>query len=367
MHKAPLVTEKQVVFYPAYGYRQADTWHVPLRLWVNKPPDRLRRAVAKGARRIIRRMTGITRLTAAEKSLYAARAADFVADSESREEIFFRFDADPAGKLFSIQDHHGESKTDFNGLIEGTLVLDDDTAIRLLAAQQSTHGWLSFHAASKGHSGAGKVRLIPPRGLSVISDIDDTIKDTQIPKGNSAVLKKTFFQHFTATPGMTQMYSDFPLQTAFHYVSGGPWQMYRPLAEFLFAPAEAKANAMGEALFPAGSIHMKNVRTNPFESESYQDFWQLAAAEGSATVDQKIRQISRILQHFPERQFILIGDSGEHDPEIFDHIRDQYPESVIEIRIRDVVNACRNTPERLSAMTIIDAQTGQIISTQDSH
>ena len=113
----------------------------------------------------------------------------------------------------------------------------------------------------------------------------------------------------------------------------------------------------GNADFPPGSFHMKNVRTNPFESESYEDFRKLANGSGSATVEQKYKQLLTLVDHFPLRQFLLIGDSGERDPEIFQRIREARAQQIKEIRIRDVVNARQYAPERLDGMSIIEPGT----------
>ena len=231
-------------------------------------------------------------------------------------------------------------------MIEGLITLSAGRVTQLMHAQQSVDGWLSFNAVSEDHGGTGRVRLIEPEGLSVISDVDDTIKITEIPSGEAVVMRNTFFSEFRAVPCMVAMYQGFDNTAAFHYVSGGPWQMYAPLSEFLFA----------DAGFPAGSFHMKNVRTNPFESESYDDFRKLAGGSESATEEQKLQQIKTLLKHFPQRQFILIGDSGEKDPEIFQRIRDEHPQQVREIRIRDVVNAKQQAPERLTDTTTISTE-----------
>ena len=63
------------------------------------------------------------------------------------------------------------------------------------------------------------------------------------------------------------------------------------------------------------------------------------------------------MSRFPERRFILVGDSGEHDPEIFHQLRGRFGDQVEEIWIRDVVNARHTTPERLSGMNVIAART----------
>jgi phosphatidate phosphatase APP1 len=63
------------------------------------------------------------------------------------------------------------------------------------------------------------------------------------------------------------------------------------------------------------------------------------------------------MRHFPGRSFVLIGDSGEHDPEVYAHVRKEFGAQVQEIRIRDVIDDRTNNPSRLEGMTIIPAPT----------
>jgi len=42
------------------------------------------------------------------------------------------------------------------------------------------------------------------------------------------------------------------------------------------------------------------------------------------------------LEEYPERQFVLVGDSGEHDPEIYANIARRFPERVVKVIIRQV-------------------------------
>jgi phosphatidate phosphatase APP1 len=51
--------------------------------------------------------------------------------------------------------------------------------------------------------------------------------------------------------------------------------------------------------------------------------------------------------HFPERQFILVDDSGEKDPEVYHAIRKLFPKQVLKIHIRDVLG------ERLAGMALM--------------
>lgn len=337
-----LVMEKQIVFYPGYGYLKGDYWHVTVRLWISEELDLIRRGALKGTRKIVQHAAEIESLTYEQKALFKSRAQAFLRDSESGEEVIIRFDKDPDQRDFIIVDKQGNSQTDRNGNIEGILRISVNKVKQLAGLQGSHNGKLSYHAVSKNHGGRGESFLTPSNGMSVISDIDDTIKITEIPSGNKVVLQNTFFKPFKATPGMLKMYQGFEKGTAFHYVSGGPWQLYDGLSKFLFEQQQR---------FPAGSMHMKNVRTNLSESNSFKDILKLI--EGGATIEQKLEQISQIIHHFPKRQFILIGDSGEHDPEIFFRIKQKYPEQIKEIRIRDIVNDEKCHPKRLKGMTVI--------------
>lgn len=337
--------EKRVTFYNTYGYLVNDVWTISLKVWVHEKPDFARRFVARAARKELQQRAHIDELNEKQVSQFEYRVDGFIADSESRETVRFLFDADPETIVYRLRDADGDTSTDRNGLIQGTINVTRDKALELLDRQNSADGWLSFRAISDDHIGSGRVQLIPPNGVSVISDVDDTIKITEIPAGEVAVLNNTFFSDFRATPCMAEYYSTMSPDTVFHYVSGGPWQMYQPLREFLFSD---------DGGFPEGSFHMKDVRTNPFESESYADIWELlASGSQQVTFDQKVRQISTLLDQFPNREFVLIGDSGEMDPEVFAAILAAHEEQIQRVYIRDVVNAAETDAERLRRMSVI--------------
>jgi hypothetical protein len=333
---AVLQNNEQVTIYPTYGYQQGGQWVIPMRVWVHQ-----RRALAENG------ITGLVgefgELNAKDAEIFRSRIRDFVADSESGETVIFEFDTDSLRRQYRVQDEQGGfPQTDLNGLIIGTLVIPLDTASQLLQSQQSRDGWLTFQAVSSGHTGNGRVRLMEPEGLSIVSDIDDTVKITNIPAGAKEVVKNTFFREFRAAPGMAELYRSWD-GAGFHFVSGGPWQMYGPLSEFLFSEKTG---------FPKATFHMKSVRKNLFSAGGRQDLQDLTSNE-NLTYEQKISQIGEILRRFPRRKFILIGDSGEKDPEVYREIAKQFPSQVKEIRIRDVINERKNNPDRLAGMIVI--------------
>ncbi|CAN5299064.1 hypothetical protein BH23BAC3_BH23BAC3_21190 [soil metagenome] len=331
--------DSRVTFYNAHGHLDGDEWVIPIQLYAYEHRNSVERLTTRMAR-------SRYNLTPKEADRFRNRIRGLVADSESREIISFTFDDDPDNEEFYLLDENGNRvRTNLNGFARGIIRISEDRAAELKDAQESTNGWLNLTAAS-GHRGDGKVQLIEPEGLSIISDIDDTIKITEIHAGARIVVRNTFFKEYNAAPGMLNMYKQWEDIASFHYVSGSPWQLYNTLRNFL----------IDDTGFPNGTFHMKSVRKNLLNIGSWRDLRELATNE-FITYDQKISQISELMETFPQRRFILIGDSGEMDPEVYSIIRENYPDQVHEIIIRDVVNARNLQPERLEGMRIIIART----------
>jgi hypothetical protein len=321
---------ERVACYRSYGFQRDGEWVVPLHVWVREA-----RGFTEAALTLVARSLG--GLRARELANLRGRTLAFLSDDESREAVVL---ADEAGARFPIVDADGRPvRTDANGRAVGYVVLP--------AAEAATaNAWVTLRAISYGHAGECRVQLLAPTGLSVISDIDDTVKVTEIPAGAETIVRNTFVRPFEPAPGMAAAYRELPA-TAFHYVSGSPWQLYEPLAEFLFGE---------RAGFPEGTFHMKDLRVNVRAVPTgWTDLRGLAG--GDATIEQKVRQIGGIFERFPQRRFVLVGDSGEHDPEVYARIQARFPAQVQEIRIRDVVNARELAPERLAGMTVIPAPT----------
>jgi hypothetical protein len=333
-----LKRDKEVIVYPTYGYRRPgdeSTWVIPVRVWVSKArrlpvPDEV----------VGRFASDMGHLSGDDIKHLRARLSHFVADDDSRESVSVAFDGDPEeGRTYPLP-----GLTDANGLIMHELELSDEKAQALLAAQGSAGGWLSFKASAEGFEGEGRARLVEPLGLSVVSDIDDTIKITEVPAGKPIVLRNTFLRGWVEAAGMAERYRAFGDDVMFHYVSGSPWQLYKLLGEFV------------RTTYPEGAFHMKDVRKNLLSHESWDDFKNFVGND-MATYEQKVGQITRVMLNLPRRHFVLVGDSGEKDPEVFREIRKTFPDRVREIFIRDVVGARANDPDRLEGMTVIEAPT----------
>ena len=327
---------EQITFFPTYGYREGSGWNVPLRAWVHEP----RSLVTSAGIAIIE---SFGEKSEAELKRFRSRFSAITADSESRERVAFIFAGDTKRKTFRIESEEGTApRSDLNGIIEGSIFISDTEAMNYLSDQNSDAHWLTIEAVSKDHSGTGRIQLIESEGVSIISDIDDTLKVTEIFAGGRVVVDNTFFKAYEPTPEMYDIFERYR-GASVHYVSGAPYQLYDPLAEFLRREG-----------FPEGTFHMKHVPTNLLSLRSWKSLVKLL---GDATVQQKTNQIEEIVRRFPNRTFIFIGDSGEHDPEIYRHLKDQFSDQVQEIIIRDVVNARTTNPERLEGMTVIPAAT----------
>jgi len=341
----------EVTFYPAYGYRSGDYWIIPTRTWVHENRGLVARFISRVAERKVK-------CTGPEVDTLKLRLGDFPDEDKNHQRLIIQFDSDPDKEPYPI----GES--DPNGLIKTELKLSDARARKLLESQKSTRGWLTYHAVSKGHTGKGRVRLIEPEGVSVVSDIDDTIKVTEVPAEKAILLRNTFCRDFIAAPGMADWYNGMG-DVSFHYISGGPWQLYGPLYDFLIS---------GPGSFPEGTFHLsffpKNLRakdTREMAIQAVTGALEKETASGSLkkTYHHKLNVITELMERFPSRKFILVGDSGEIDPEVYRAIRDKHPQQVQEIWIRDVVNDDVVNHDRLEGMKIIKAE--PIICASPSH
>ena len=337
------ILEKEVTVYDSYGYRDpsdAAFWLVPMRAWVhdNRDTPFVEKAIAAWAIRHFAKDLARP-LDTDESAQLLACLAHFIADDKSDELVRFTFAQDAARTIFPFK----ESTTD-NGVVEEIIRVPDQLVRECYARQTRESRWLEIEAQTgDGHgTGRGRIRFLEPEGLSVVSDIDDTIKITQVPAGKKTVLRNTFLKKFRAAEGMRERYLNFlsasdATDTCFHYVSGSPWQLYRPLTHFLFE----------QERFPAGTVHMKNLRKNLFDRGALRDIMAFALGGDLATLDQKVRQITNLMIHLPRRRFILVGDSGEKDPEVYRAIQKLFPQQVLTIYIRDVLG------ERLTGMKLI--------------
>ncbi len=299
--RSDIKSDETVVFYPTYAHLDADnkTWTVQVHGVIYEPEeDSTRRGLLVDA---IRGTVGVG-ANASEDEILQRRTRLFLVDNERDKNISIR-----------LGEHVYEAGTSQpNGHFSQTLQLP------AAEKQQAAGGWLEFEAITRRNDPrrfVGRVQLIGRQGLSIISDVDDTIKHTQV-RDHEAMLRNTFLRDFEPVPGMPELYRDFAAKgVAFHYVSGSPWQLY-PALTTLF----------GTDGYPLGSFHLKYFRLTDSSALN-----MLLSQEQTKT-----EAIEPILAAFPQRRFIVIGDSGEQDPEIYGKIARKHPKQIVAICIRNV-------------------------------
>jgi len=171
---------------------------------------------------------------------------------------------------------------------------------------------------------SGAIQLLPPNGISVISDIDDTIKITDV-LNRKELLRNTFCRPYQPVEGMAPLYARWEKTSGarFHYVSASPWQLYLPLCEFI------QTNQ-----FPTGTYHLKLFR---WKDHTALDLFR-------SPERYKLSVIKPFLKEFPQRKFVLVGDSGEKDPETYAALAHEFPSQIVRIFIRDVTGEAPSAP-----------------------
>jgi hypothetical protein len=119
----------------------------------------------------------------------------------------------PTRKTSGLDDESGvHLKTKGSGFLSGQFELPHDTVLNWAQEQKQCDTRLiqiqsvCTENNNKFSPNYGVVNLIEPTGISIISDIDDTIKDTRILSGARTVLSKTFFEQPQGVSGMADVY-----------------------------------------------------------------------------------------------------------------------------------------------------------------
>jgi phosphatidate phosphatase APP1 len=183
--------------------------------------------------------------------------------------------------------------------------------------------------------------------FGVISDIDDTVLTTDAQN-----LLKSAYLTF-----MNNAYSRLPFEgvSAFYhalqkglsgaeenpifYVSSSPWNLYDLLVDFL---------------------ELNNIPKGPLFLKDYGFTHNKLFSESHGV--HKARQIRNILNAYPHLKFILIGDSGQHDPEIYADVIRESPQRILASYIRDVSKDERDVEIKNIAKGILTQQVEMVLA-----
>lgn len=320
----PLEADEDVLFLPSTA-RQLDNGQVEvdLQAWIHEKDHH--RILDLGLARYLG--LKLRTLSPAAQLRFASRTSLFHAEAEEGTVLEIDFGQDVPHVFMPASDAAGRTK------LRTTIDLQPDP--RELP-------WLRFHARVAGPQRRieGRALLVPATGLSVISDIDDTVKVTQV-RDQQQMLLNTFARSFQAVPGMAAHYQRMARnpQTRFHYLSSSPMQLLPALQAFL-----------RDTGFPAGSVHLRESTT----------LRTLIPAEGESRAH-KLLGIARLMDDFPQRRFLLVGDSGELDPEIYGEVARQQASRIEAVVIRDVTGEGRDAARYASAFDGVDPSRWHIL------
>ena len=229
-----------------------------------------------------------------------------------------RFESDeiPNAKIrASYRDAVVESVTDDEGHFQ----------IRLQPREIAQHLlWheVALELADTGTNAIAQVVLPSPAAeFGVISDIDDTIVHT----GATSLLTmiRSVINNAAARlpfEGVADLYRALHRdRNPIFYVSSSPWNLYELLHDFM----EINRIPHGPMLLQNWGVDDKTLL--------------LASHE-----EHKLAQIQLLLDYYPEMRFVLIGDSGQHDPEIYLRVIQSHPKRVLAAIIRDVTPDLRD-------------------------
>ena len=171
--------------------------------------------------------------------------------------------------------------------------------------------------------GQGMIQVPHITQYGIISDIDDTIMVS-----HSATILKRLKVLFTRHPGTREVFKDIRehyqllalaqttagMPNPFFYVSSSEWNLYDYLRSVF------KQNSMPEGTFLLNQI------------KRWFEIWKT----GKTKHEGKLLRIVRILESFPNQQFILLGDNSQSDPAIYKTITEKYAGRILAVYIRNV-------------------------------
>jgi phosphatidate phosphatase APP1 len=165
------------------------------------------------------------------------------------------------------------------------------------------------------------LQIGPAAKLGVISDIDDTVLQSRVLDWKRAV--RLLLLHNARTrkplPGLAALYralqqgADGQGRNPIFYVSSSPWNLYDLLERFM------ELNSI-----PPGPVYLRDYGT---------DAGKFVATAGHG---HKLERARDLIRRLPQLEWVLIGDSGQADAEIYAELAREFGGRVLAIYIRDV-------------------------------
>lgn len=188
---------------------------------------------------------------------------------------------------------------------------------------QLAPGWQEVEFISEdGESTMARVFIIAPtQRYGLISDVDDTVMVTSLPRPLLAAWNTFVLDEHAraAVPGMNVLFQRIVEQfggdsTPVLYLSTGSWNVAPTLSRFL-----------GRNLYPFGPLLLT-------------DWGPTTKRLFRSGTEHKRKSLQRLAEEFPHIQWLLVGDDGQHDEPIYGEFAANYPDSVRAVAIRQLSN-----------------------------
>lgn len=180
-------------------------------------------------------------------------------------------------------------------------------------------GWRSVRLHREGAEPVeAPVRVLDPDlRLAVVSDIDDTVMVTALPRPLLAAWNTFVLDEYARSPvpGMAVLYERLTRAhpgTPVFYLSTGAWNVAPTLTRFL-----------SRNLYPPGPLLLTD--WGPTTERWFRS--------GQA---HKRTALARLAAEFPNVRWLLVGDDGQHDPEVYGEFAAAHPDNVAAVAIRQL-------------------------------
>lgn len=324
--------DEQLLFFPTMAHfdEAEKEWLVPIHGWIFEPQDNS--IVQRTVIRTIRSALGDNLDGEADRRL-RQRLGRFMVDNERDKRLRITI----ADQSFLLP------PSDPDGHFQARLRVPAELVERARDGKR-----LPFRAVTRNGDDrifVGVATLLESQGLLVISDIDDTVKVTEVGD-KKRMLENTLLKPFQAVAGMPELYRRLSESGAeFVYVSGSPWQLFPPLSEFIAANQ-----------YPIAGMELRKFRLQDLD----------VSAMLNSPESYKLETIRRIIDDFPMRELMMIGDSADRDPEVYGRLAREYPQQVRRILIRNVTDEEEAAPRYAEAFRDLPRELWQVYSEVDA-
>jgi phosphatidate phosphatase APP1 len=181
-------------------------------------------------------------------------------------------------------------------------------------------GWHTAHLSTEDAVSISDAPLFvvdPQARFGVISDVDDTVMVTALPRPLLAAWNTFVLDEHARvpTPGMAVLLERIASGhrgAPVIYLSTGAWNVAPTLTRFL-----------SRNLYPAGPLLLTDWGPT-------HDRWFRSGTE------HKRKSLERLAREFPRLRWLLVGDDGQHDEEIYAEFARNHPGQVAAVAIRQL-------------------------------